>query len=94
MDKEIIFVGHSQEDIKEREINVEFVKDVIKNPQQTAEGYGGRKVAQSRYYDEDKKKEILIRVVYKESEKALLIITAYKTSKLKKYWRENEDQIR
>ena len=49
------------------------------------EGYGGRKVSQKKYIVNGK--EMLLRVVVHEDEKRLVVITAYLTSQIKRYWR-------
>ena len=49
---------------------------------------GGRKVAQKKYFM--KNKEYLLRVIYEEKEELKVIVTAYITSQLSRYWRERE----
>jgi hypothetical protein len=49
------------------------------------EGYGGRRVRQKKYVVNDK--EMLLRVVVHEEKERLVVITAYLTSQIKRYWR-------
>jgi hypothetical protein len=57
---------------------------------QTVEGYGGCKVAHKKY--EIEKKEYLMRVVYEEKENVKIVLTAYLTSQVARYWREGSDE--
>jgi len=54
------------------------------------EGYGGRSVAQKKYIIGGK--EYLLRVVYKEQEDLGVVITAYLTSQVMRYWKEGKDE--
>ena len=77
---EIQFIPHALERIEERGIPRELVEEVISNPEGVSEGYFGRKVAQKRLNGK------LIRVIYEErSEGVVVVITAYITSKVRKY---------
>lgn len=49
-------------------------------------GYGGRKVAQKKLLIEEK--EYLLRVVYEETEELYIVVTAYITSQINRYWKE------
>jgi len=57
-------------------------------PMQIVEGYGGRKVAHRRYIIEDK--EYLLRVIYEEKEDMHVVVTAYLTSQIERYWKEEK----
>jgi hypothetical protein len=50
----------------------------------------GRKVAQKKYFLENK--EFLLRVVYEEQDDLGVVITAYLTSQVVRYWAEGEDE--
>lgn len=56
------------------------------NPQQTIRLRGERKVCQSKYHDSTIDKEMLLGVICEEREDSLFVITAYRTSKIDKYW--------
>ena len=45
-----------------------------------------RKMCQSRYYDSAEDREMILRVVCQERRNLLFVITAYRTSKIDKYW--------
>jgi len=51
------------------------------------DGYGGRKVIHKRLFIEEK--EYLLRVVYEETDESYVTITAYLTSQIKRYWKED-----
>ena len=78
--------------MKRRGITEKWVKETIDSPAQVVEGYGGRKVAHKIYMIENK--EYLLRVVFEETEIQDIIITAYLTSQIDRYWKENNDENR
>jgi hypothetical protein len=41
---------------------------------------------QSKYYDQEEKKEMLLRVIGIKTSDKFEVITVYKTSKISKYW--------
>jgi hypothetical protein len=65
-----------------------MVKSVAENPQQVVKLEKGRKVCQSKYHDSDTDREMLLRVVCEERHNMLFVVTAYRTSKVDKYWGE------
>lgn len=85
---EVIIKGHASFEAERRDIPEEFIKSVVKNPQQKLTSKKGRVIAQNKYYDELEKKEMLIRVIGKETSERFDVITVYKTSKISKYWVE------
>ena len=84
--KEIHIIPLAQRKAARRRISKEWIKETITFPAQMVEGYGGRKVAQKRYFVRDK--EYLLRVVYEEKEEAYEVITVYLTSQIERYWVE------
>ncbi len=70
--------------IGRRKVPQQWIEETVNRPDQTVDGYGGRKVRQKKYIVDGK--EMLLRVVYEEKEK-LIVVTAYLTSKIKRYWR-------
>jgi len=64
----------------------QLVEQVAEHPEQLLEE-DDRKVAQSRFVDPGRGTEYLLRVVYETEGEDKLVVTAYKTSKLRKYWR-------
>jgi hypothetical protein len=75
---------------EQRGISEEWIRETISHPGQIALGYGGRKVAQKKY--QIKGKEYLLRVVYEEKEKIHIVLTAYLTSQIARYWKEGENE--
>jgi len=72
--------------INQRHIPVEWVKQVLNLPEQVVEGYEGRQVAQRVYHLSGKK--MLLRVVFETMEDKKVVITAYLTSQVERYWRK------
>ena len=72
--------------IKLRKIPLEWFNETVSKPEQVVEGYAGRKVAQRIYHR--KGKRILLRVVLEKDPYKNVVVTAYLTSQIEKYWRE------
>jgi hypothetical protein len=70
----------------QRGIPETWVKETLIAPEQVVEGHGGRHVAHTRMMVAEK--ECLLRVVYEETETTLVVVTAYLTSAIARYWRE------
>jgi len=79
----------AEKKLKKRGIKKEWVDDAVFNPTQIVEGYGGRKVAHKIM--DVSGKEYLLRVIYEETEKMYTIITAYLTSQVSRYWKEQKE---
>jgi hypothetical protein len=62
-----------------------WVRATLENADQVVEGHGGRLVAQQRR--RVRRREKLLRVVFEETEERYLAITAYLTSDIKRYWK-------
>ena len=90
---EFVLLSHVKLQAKERDINIKVIEETISNPQQIVSKPKGLKVAQTKYFDKKENKGYLIRVIFREEKDLRIGITVYKTSKVKKYWRQNEDQI-
>lgn len=74
--------------MKRRQIPLGFVKSVLESPQQVVDEYGNKKAYQSQI-DFGKGKMYLLRVNVNEIINPKIVVTVYKTSKIKKYWRES-----
>ena len=85
--KDIEIIPLAIKKIAQRKIKDEWIKETISNPDQKVKGYGGRLVAQKRI--KVKGKEKLLRVVYEETSSVVLVITAYLTSQIERYWRKD-----
>ena len=85
MARQVTFSAHAREQIRERDLSEEMVTQVIENPDQVATR-GGRQIAQRRVHHGGKAH--LLRVVYEEVDDQVMIVTAYRTSRVSKYWRQ------
>jgi hypothetical protein len=83
----VVIKSHAAFEAERRGIKEELIKSVAKNPQQKLPSKKGRVVAQSKYYDEEENKEMLLRVIGIETSDKFEVITVYKTSKINKYWK-------
>ena len=83
---EVVIAGHASFEAERRNIQEEFIRDVVKNPQQKLPSKKGRVIVQNRYYDKLENKEMLIRVIGIETSEKFEVITVYKTSRINKYW--------
>ena len=78
---------HAEWEMARRGIPLALVQAVMDHPEQRSidESHPGRWIHQSRLRFEDGKM-YLLRVVVDEDEQPPMIITAYRTSKIEKYW--------
>lgn len=72
--------------IKLRKISKAMLTGTIKKPDQVVEGYGGRIIYQKIYNIKNKRK--LLRIVCEKENNNIIVVTAYLTSQIKRYWRE------
>lgn len=77
---------HVQEELARRKIPLPLLQAVLDNPQQVIPEQRGRKAYQSQV-DFGDGKLFLLRAIVDESQLPPTVITAYRTSKIKKYWR-------
>ena len=84
--KEIEIIPIAKKKLERRRISERWILEAMNHPSQIVEGYGGRKVAQRKYIVENK--EYLLRVVYEEEEQESVVLTAYLTSQIDRYWKE------
>jgi len=83
----IYFTMHAEKQLKERNISKEAVLKTVLSPGQVIPQEEGILLFQSVYYEGNKK--YLLRVAAKLQADTWLIITAYRTSKVQKYWGED-----
>lgn len=76
--------SHAREELDRRGIGLDEVEAVMENPEQIVEEHGGIVCYQSRVIRSGK--PYLLRVMVNEAADPKVIVTIYKTSKLKKYW--------
>jgi hypothetical protein len=84
--KVIDIVPLARKKMKQRSIPEKWVCRTIDLPQQIVAGYQGRSVAHGRFRIQGKEK--LLRVVFEETSEKYIVITAYLTSDIKRYWKE------
>ncbi len=78
---------HTINNLIQREISFNEVRRTVEQPEQIAMGVDFRKIYLRRYHDSILNEEMLLRVIVEETETELVIVTAYKTSKIGKYLR-------
>ncbi len=83
------FTKHALEELRNRGISKETVEKILNNPKQILDSENNRKVYQDIIEFNDNK-EYVVRVILEETKNNLKVITVYKSSKISKYWRENE----
>jgi|GEM_PF-721674 len=89
-EKIIKIIPIAKRKLKRRNIPEEWVKETIKSPIEVVEGYGSRKVAHKKYIIDNK--EYLLRVIFEKREEIYEVITAYLTSKVTYYLKEEKDE--
>jgi hypothetical protein len=77
---------HAQEELVERNIPLQVVQLILDSPEQILEEEG-LKVYQGRFTATNGK-TYLLRVFVNDQVDPAKVVTAYRTSKIKKYWRE------
>jgi len=80
--KQIVFIQHALDRLKERGIFKELVIEAIRNPDEIDLENDIRKIAQKLISGR------LLRVIYDEEENSTIVISAYSTSKVGKYLRK------
>ena len=83
---DIEWLSHARERLHERGLNEQLVDEAIRAPQQVC-GRGPQKVFQKRYVDPVRQKEYLLRVFVEIRKGKVIVRSAYRTSKISKYWR-------
>ena len=81
----IEFSKYAEVQAQEREIKKQDILDTIRSPGQLLLDKKGRKIAQKKLDREGEKG--LLRVIFEEKTDGKVVITAYWTSRIKKYWR-------
>jgi hypothetical protein len=84
-----IFTDHAAIEINRRGLTVKTIDEILKSPEQRLDVRPGRVVLQSRI--EDSGLEFLIRVFVDIDRNPAEVVTAYRTSKVLKYWRVKDE---
>ncbi len=79
------FSNHAMEEMQRRKIPISIVEAVLKDPQQILEQSKDITIYQSQL-DFDTDKLYLIRVFINTTLDPAIIVTAYRTSQIQKYW--------
>jgi hypothetical protein len=83
--KPIRISGHARFEMSRRGIKGSEVIATIRNPGQVIPSFKGRVIYQSLL---GRLGRLLLRVIVEEDGRAYHVVTAYKTSKVAKYWRQ------
>jgi len=84
--KEIELIPIAKKKLERRGIPEKWIAETLNSPDQIVEGYGGRRVAHKKYMIGGK--EYLLRIVYEDKEGQYIVLTAYLTSQVNRYWKE------
>jgi len=76
---------HVREEIARRRIPLTVVESVLANPQQKVPEHGAVLCCQSKM--QINQKEYLVRVIVNERQTPAKVVTVYRTSKIRKYWK-------
>lgn len=80
-----IITDHAVIETARRDLSTELIDEVMRNPEQRLEVRAGRVVLQSRVHEAGC--EYLVRVFVDVDRTPAEVVTAYRTSKVLKYWR-------
>ena len=86
--KEFAISDHAAFEMERRGLSIELVRAVLAAPEQRIEVRPGRVVLQSRRAVGEPAKTYLVRVFVDIDRRPPEVVTAYRTSKIAKYWRE------
>jgi uncharacterized protein DUF4258 len=84
--KDIEIIPLAKKKIEKRGIPEAWVGEALRNADQVVEGHGGRSVAQQRR--RIRRRDMLLRVVFEDTEDKYVVVTAYLTSDIKRYWKD------
>ena len=77
---------HAQSELNRRGIPLSALEAVLQNPQQMVPTNENRVIYQSMV-DSSDGKQFLLRAIVDPRYEPFLVVTAYRTTKIKKYWR-------
>ena len=82
---DFIITDHAAFEMQRRGISQEMIREVLENPGQRITVREGREVFQNRL--DSGGKTFLLRIIVDADRNPAEVVTAYKTSKIEKYWR-------
>ena len=83
--KAIRWAQHALQELARREVSREETEQTLAAPDRIVPGKSPRVIYQRRYHDALLGEEMLLRLVVEETEMELVVVTVYKTSKIRKY---------
>ena len=86
--KKVEIIPVARKKMMRRGISEDWVQHTVEEPAQIVTGHGARKVAHGKHFVEGK--EYLLRVIFEETEHSYVVISAYLTSQVDRYWKEND----
>ena len=87
---EIKISTHAREQMDERGISEDMVFDILERPQRTIPEDEEKVIYQSIKFFEEDERDYLVRVFVNIIKFPTLVITVYRTSKIEKYWRDED----
>jgi hypothetical protein len=87
MNQPIRMSDHAREEARRRGVSEAIVLSVARDPEQRVMVRARREVRQSRITDAASGKLYLVRVIVDFGEHGDTIVTVYRTSRIRKYWR-------
>ena len=85
----IVVTRHAEEEIRRRGLDENLVRTIVATPDQVLPVRPGRMIHQSRVAMPPHDRVYLVRIVVDVKPDELEVVTAYRTSKIGKYWRED-----
>ncbi len=82
----ILITEHAEFEMQRRQVPLDLVQRVVKDPEQIVPSRKGRLIYQSRFFDEQEGKEMLLRVILDIEGDDFWVVTVYKTSRIERYW--------
>jgi hypothetical protein len=83
-----VITTHAALEMRRRGLDEDTVRSVLIAPEQRVEARPGRVIVQSRLQLGDPPKAFLLRVFVDVDRQPAEVVTAYRTSKIEKYWRQ------
>ncbi len=85
--EDYIFTEHALAEFERRGLSLETIRAVLASPEERLEARPGRVILQSRIPMGTPPKTYLVRVFVDVDREPVEVVTAYRTSKITKYWR-------
>jgi hypothetical protein len=85
--RDFIFTDHALLEMARREITRADVQAVLEHPEQTEMARAGRAIYQAKREMGEPSKTYVLRVFVDIDRKPPHVVTVYRTSKIRKYWR-------